>query len=232
MKIRVLQATTGCRHVSSHSLHPLINFEAQTDKPPPTWFWGPNQETVVVILWAKSLNRSCWFWGQNWETQASDFEAKPGETIDLGFEAKPRNPRSSSPCAWCRPHIASSDLSIVWPSNTRPVLDHPRSSAPSLLLLSRLSSLSTMLHLSPTHHKTSKHISPHETCSRVEPWKFSGFKFKPRQVNYSSQIKPRTTWFLNLPLDEYIDNTKAQSLNFESKTTWSTTRRPKAKKRA
>jgi hypothetical protein len=27
-----------------------------------------------------------------------------------------------------------------------------------------------------------------------------------------------TTWFLNLPLDEYIDNTKAQSFNFESKT--------------
>jgi hypothetical protein len=27
-----------------------------------------------------------------------------------------------------------------------------------------------------------------------------------------------TTWFLNLPFDEYIDNTKAQNLNFESKT--------------
>jgi hypothetical protein len=27
-----------------------------------------------------------------------------------------------------------------------------------------------------------------------------------------------TAWFLNLPLDEYIDTTKAQSLNFESKT--------------
>jgi hypothetical protein len=26
------------------------------------------------------------------------------------------------------------------------------------------------------------------------------------------------TWFFNLPLDVYIDNTKAQSLNFESKT--------------
>jgi hypothetical protein len=26
------------------------------------------------------------------------------------------------------------------------------------------------------------------------------------------------TWFLNLSLDEYIDNIKAQSLNFESKT--------------
>jgi hypothetical protein len=39
------------------------------------------------------------------------------------------------------------------------------------------------------------------------------------------------TWFLNLPLDEYIDNTNAQSLNFKSKTTWSTTRRPKAKEK-
>jgi hypothetical protein len=27
-----------------------------------------------------------------------------------------------------------------------------------------------------------------------------------------------TTWFLNLPLDEYIDNTKVQSLKFEFKT--------------
>jgi hypothetical protein len=27
-----------------------------------------------------------------------------------------------------------------------------------------------------------------------------------------------TTWFLNLHLDEYIDNTKAQSLNFKFKT--------------
>jgi hypothetical protein len=27
-----------CRCVSSHRLHPLISFEAQTDKPPPTWF--------------------------------------------------------------------------------------------------------------------------------------------------------------------------------------------------
>jgi hypothetical protein len=36
-----------------------------------------------------------------------------------------------------------------------------------------------------------------ETDSRLEPPKFLRFKFKPRQVNYSSQIKPRTTWFLS-----------------------------------
>jgi hypothetical protein len=47
-----------------------------------------------------------------------------------------------------------------------------------------------MLHLSSTHHEISKHVSSHETDSRVEPPKFPGFKFKPRQVNYSSQIKP------------------------------------------
>jgi hypothetical protein len=33
-----------------------------------------------------------------------------------------------------------------------------------------------------------------------------------------NQTKVLTTWFLNLPLDESVDNTKAQSLNFESKT--------------
>jgi hypothetical protein len=35
-------------------------------------------------------------------------------------------------------------------------------------------------------------------------------------ITHHNQTKVLTTWFLNLPLDEYIDNTKAQSLNFES----------------
>jgi hypothetical protein len=137
------------------------------------------------------------------------FEAKPGEIINLCFQARRRNQRCSSPYARCRPHTRSPNLSIVWPPSARPVLDHPWSSIPRLLLLLRSSLLPTMPHLSPTHHEISKRVSPHETYSKVEPLKFPGFKFKPRQVNYSSQIKPRTTWFLNLPLDEYIDNTKA-----------------------
>jgi hypothetical protein len=40
----------------------------------------------------KLLNRHCRFWGPNWETRCHSFEIKPGETVDLGFEAKPRNP--------------------------------------------------------------------------------------------------------------------------------------------
>jgi hypothetical protein len=51
--------------------------------------------------------------------------------------------------------------------------------------------LPAMPHLSPTHHETSKCVSPHKIDSRVEPPKFPGFKFKPRHINYSSPIKPR-----------------------------------------
>jgi hypothetical protein len=76
------------------------------------------------------------------------------------------------------------------------VLNHPQSSIPSLQLLPRSMTLSAMPHLSPTHHETRKCVSPHKIDSRVEPSKFPGFKFQQRQVNYSSQIKPRTTWFL------------------------------------
>jgi hypothetical protein len=190
---------------------------------------GQITKLQLPVLRPKLGNPSRWFWGQTTRTVATNFEAKLGETIDLGFEAEQRNPYSSSFCARCRPHTASPDISIVRPSSTQPVLDHPWSSTPSLLLLPRSSSMSAMRHLSPTHHETSKHISPHETDSRVEPPKFPGLKFKPRQVNYTSQIKLRTTWFLNLPLGEYIDNINAQSLNFKFKITWSTTRRPKAK---
>jgi hypothetical protein len=70
-----------CRRVSSHHLHLLISFEAQTDKPPPTWFCDSNQKIITVILRPKSPNRSCRFWGINWKTRASGFEAKPQEPL-------------------------------------------------------------------------------------------------------------------------------------------------------
>jgi hypothetical protein len=41
--------------------------------------------------------------------------------------------------------------------------DHPRSSAPGLLLLPRSSSMHTMPYLPPAHHETSKRVSPNET---------------------------------------------------------------------
>jgi hypothetical protein len=138
-------------------------------------FWGPNKESQATSFEAKSG-----------KTVATDFEAKPGETVatgfevklgeiilvvlrlnhwqpvELDFEAQPRNPRSSYPCARCRPHTVSLNLPIIQPLSTRPMFDYPRSSAPGLLLLPRSSPLSAMSHLSPTHHETSKRDSPHE----------------------------------------------------------------------
>jgi hypothetical protein len=38
-------------------------------------------------------------------------------------------------------------------------------------------------------------------------------------MTHHNQTKVLTPWFLNLFFDEFIDNTKAQSLNLESKTT-------------
>jgi hypothetical protein len=142
-------------------------------------FVGQITKPQLSVLRPKPGNSSEWFWGQTTRTVAPGFEAKPRENVDLDFEAKPRNPQSLSPCARCRPHTTSPDLSIVRPSSTWLVLDHPRSSAPSLLLLPQSLSLPAVPPLLPTHHETSKRVSPDETDSRVEPSNFPGFKLKP-----------------------------------------------------
>jgi hypothetical protein len=173
----VTKQAVGCWRVSSHHFHPLISFEAQTDKPHPTWFWCPNQEIA-------------WFSGLNQETVKIVLRPNHWQLVATGFEAKPENPRfSSPPRVWCGSHTAPPDLPIVQPPSTRLVSDHPRSSAPSLLLLPRSSSLPTMSHSPPTHHETSKHISPHWiTQYRLVQPKCAKFKFKLEQVNYSWNI--------------------------------------------
>jgi hypothetical protein len=76
-----------------------------------------------------------------------------------------------------------------------------------------------MPHLSPAHHKTIKHDSPNK-IDRGKTTKISWIQIhtEASQLLITYQTKLLTTWFLNLRLDEYIDNIKAQSLNFESKT--------------
>jgi hypothetical protein len=132
----------------------LLSFEA----PNCTFrFWDSNRETLHYLGFeAQPRNRRHRFWGQTRETVttgfeaktkktvATDFEAKTEktvivilrpnhwQTVDLNFEAQPRNLRSSSPRARCRPYTVSLDLSITRPLITRPV----RPSALGLLLLS------------------------------------------------------------------------------------------------
>jgi hypothetical protein len=153
------------------TLTSLRQFCGATDKPKPAWFWGPNQETVAVILMPESPNQSCrlfearlektvttgfeskpantvtaCFEAKPLETVATSFEAKPtktvqvdlrpnhSQTVDLGFAAHPRNPRSSSPCARCRLHTVPPDLSTARPPCTRLVL-FTRSPTPTTVLI-------------------------------------------------------------------------------------------------
>jgi hypothetical protein len=68
-----------------------------------------------------------------------------------------------------------------------------------------------MPHLPPAHHETSKHDSSNGQMIKVKQPNHLGFEFKPRQINVSSQSNQGlTTWFLNLPLDESIDNKGAK----------------------
>jgi hypothetical protein len=65
-----------------------------------------------------------------------------------------------------------------------------------------------MPHLPPAHHKPSKHDSPNETKIKEKqnetiPDSNSNLA---KSITHHNQTKEVTTWFLNLPLDESIDN--------------------------
>jgi hypothetical protein len=92
--------------------------------------------------------------------------------------------------------------------------DHPRSSALGLLLLPRSSPLHAMPHLPPAHHETSKRDSPSETKVKEKQNKSipDSNSNLAKSMTHHNQIKYLTTWFLNLPLDEFIDN---KSTKFE-----------------
>jgi hypothetical protein len=111
------------------------------------------------------------------------------QIVDLGFEAQSRNSRSSSPRAWCRPHIVSPELSISRPSSTRPVRPSPilciRSPTPSTILIAAR-------HTTPAHHETNKHDFSNETKIKIKQPKYPGFEFKHHHVNDSSQSNQGT----------------------------------------
>jgi hypothetical protein len=84
-------------------------------------------------------------------TIAIGFEVKPtktvrvvlrpnhSQTVDVGFKAQSRNPRSSSLRAWCKPHTTPPDLSITRPPSIRPVRLFPvlctRSPTPATIFI-------------------------------------------------------------------------------------------------
>jgi hypothetical protein len=71
-----------------------------------------------------------------------------------------------------------------------------------------------MPHLPPAHHETSKHDSPNETKVKEKQNEIvpdSNSNIAKSMIDHN-RTKEQTTWFLNLPLDESIDN---KSTTFE-----------------
>jgi hypothetical protein len=116
------------------------SFEAKLEKTVAAGFEAKPLETVVTGFEAKAM-----------KTVATGFEAKPvktvgvilrpnhSQTVDLVFEAQPRNPRSSSPRARCKPHTAPPDILTTRPPSTWPVRPSPvlciRSPTPATFLV-------------------------------------------------------------------------------------------------
>jgi hypothetical protein len=166
-----------------------------------------------------------WFWCLNHQTVSAGFEALTGklvpiifrpnhrETIDLGFEVKPRNMHSLSPYAWCKPHKVSPDLAIIRPPSIRPVIDHPRSSTQDLLLLPRYSSMSTMSHMSPAHHETSKRDSPHK-IDWGRTTETSQIRIQTEASQLLITIKPRY-WPLGFSISPLMSTLTTKSTKFK-----------------
>jgi hypothetical protein len=116
----------------------------------------------------------------------------------------------------CAPslHVSGADRIRCHPTSQPPghrvadLCNHPRSSAPGLLLLPRSASLHAMRHLPPAHHEASKRDSPNETKVKEKQRKTipDSNSNLAKSMTHHNQTKKLTTWFLNLPLDESIDN--------------------------
>jgi hypothetical protein len=71
-----------------------------------------------------------------------------------------------------------------------------------------------MPHLPPAHHETSQHDSPNETKVKGKQNKTipDSNSNLAKSMTHHNQTKELITWFLNLSLDESIDN---ESTKFE-----------------
>jgi hypothetical protein len=109
----------------------------------------------------------------------------------------------------CAPSLHVSGVDRTWrhPTSRLPdyrvpgLCDHPRSSAPCLLLLPRSSSLHAMPHLPPTHHETSKYDSLNETKIKEKQNKTipNSNSNIAKSMTHHNQTKELTTWFLKTP---------------------------------
>jgi hypothetical protein len=158
------------------------------------------------------------------KTVATGFEAKPKKIDATGFEAKPE--KTVYHRFWCQTTGKPSTLVLrlnqetcaprllvhggadctqrhqtSWSSGYRvpDLCDHPRSSAPILLLLPCSSSLLAMPHLPSVHHEASKRDSPNEAKIMVKPPKMSQIQIQTSSSQWLKIIKPKN-WALGFSI--------------------------------
>jgi hypothetical protein len=121
------------------------------------------------------------------------------QTVNLGFKAQPRSPRSYSPRARCKLHTTPSDLSSTRPPSTRPVRSSPvlctRSPTPATVIIAAC-------HAAPTTY------TPRDKQTRFFERNKGKRKTKQnktvpelnsnlaKSMTHHNQTKEWTTWFL------------------------------------
>jgi hypothetical protein len=206
----------------------ITGFEAKPLETITTGFEAKPLETITAGFKVKSLtNRRHRFWGQTNEKPSKWFW---GQTTDkLSTLVLRLNQETRTPSL----HMPGVDRTQRQPTS-RPqdhrvpdLYDHPRSSAPDLLLLPWSSSLQAMPHLPPAHHETSERDSPSETKikekqNEVVPNSNSNLT---KSMTHHNQTKQPTTWFINLNavvLNSNSNITKSMTHHNQTKelTTW------------
>jgi hypothetical protein len=204
------------------------DFEAKPLETVTTSFEAKPAKTVQVVLRPNhSQIVTTSFESKPVKTVRVDLRPNHSQTVDLGFEAQPRNTRSSSPRAWCRPHTSPPDLSIARPPSTRPV-------RPSLVLCTRSPTPATILiatrHAAPatcTQWDKQTRFFERNKDKRKTKRTYLKFEFKPHQVNDSSQLNQGTDHLVSQSPPWWVHWQQKHKVWVESKTPWSTARRPK-----
>jgi hypothetical protein len=178
-------------------------FEAKLTKTIRVVLRPNHSQTVAIGFEAQTDEKSSeWIWGETTYKLSNLVLRLNQETRALHLHMHGTDRTQHHPTSWS-------------PSHRVPDLcDHLRSSTPGLLFLPWSSSLHAMPHLPPTHHETSKHDSPNVTKikSKTNETVLDSNSNLAKSMTHRNQTIELVTWFLNLPLDESIDN---KSIMFE-----------------
>jgi hypothetical protein len=187
--------------------------------------WRNKQTVTRLVLRSKPRNHRGDFYSQITKPYLPILRPKPKnlkppvlkpnqeKPSTLVLRANQKNMHSSSTCARFRPHTVSPDLPIVQSPSTRHALYHSWSSGPGLPLLTRLSSLPVMSHLSLAHHKTSKCDSPHN-IDRGRTTETSRIQIQTMASQLLFIIKPRY-WLLGFSISPLMSTLIIKSTKFE-----------------